>query len=61
MSSIELQFTAPPKPSGPNGELSLGQCSDSITKQNRNISRIASLLRDMDVRVTDLEREKFIG
>ena len=61
MSAIELQYAAPTIPSGPDGTLSIAQCSESILKLQRNTCRIATMLRDMDVRVTDGERERFIG
>ena len=53
MSSIELQFLAPVVPSGPNGLMSHEQCSD--------MSRMAKMVRDTEVRVSDIEREKVIG
>ena len=61
MSSIELQFLAPVVPSGPNGLMSQEQCSDSIQRLQRNMSRMAKMVRDTEVRVSDIEREKVIG
>ena len=61
MSTIELHYVAPVAPSGPDGQLSAKQCSDSIQRLQRNNSRIAKMVRDMDVRVSDIERDKVIG
>ena len=61
MFSIELQFLAPVVPHGPNGLLSQEQCSDSIMRLQRNMSRMARMVRDTEVRVSDIEREKVIG
>ena len=56
-----IQFLAPVVPHGPNGLLSQEQCSDSIMRLQRNMSRMARMVRDTEVRVSDIEREKVIG
>ena len=61
MSSIELQCVTPTVPAGPNGTLSLEQVTTTIKRIQRNESRIATMLRNMDIRVTDIERERIIG
>ena len=61
MTSIELQCVPPVVPSGPDGQLTPEQCSDTIKRLTRNNSRIARMLRDLEVRTSDVERDKVIG